>query len=97
SHEFVVISRDVDDAGTLAGLAQDFLDDVVVLLRPINSATQRPDINEIPHYVERVEIVLAKKIEQRCGIAAPLAQIGVGDPASTITPRQWQLLSRFPE
>jgi len=63
SHEFVVISRDVDDAGALPGLAQNFLDDVVMLLRPINSATQRPDIDEISHYIESVEVILTEKIE----------------------------------
>src|SRR4029077_6004951 len=36
-YQLVVISRNVNYAGALAGFAQDFLDDVVMLLGPINS------------------------------------------------------------
>jgi len=68
------------------GLAQDFLDDVVVLLRPINSAAQSPDIDQIAHHIERLEVVLAEKIEQRYGIAAARAQMRVGDPRGAIMP-----------
>ncbi len=36
--KFVVVARDIDDLRTFAGFAQDFLNHVVVFLRPIDSA-----------------------------------------------------------
>src|SRR6266480_5203624 len=96
-YKLIVISRNVNYASALTGFTQYFLDDVVMLLRPINSAAQRPDIDEISHYVERLKIILAEKIQQRCGIASARAQMRVGDPAGAITPRRHQLLWRFPE
>ena len=50
-HQFVVIPRDIDHMRAFAGFAQNFLDHVVVLLRPIDSATQRPDIDQVAHDV----------------------------------------------
>src|SRR5215208_560094 len=97
NHQFVVISRDINDTGTLAGLTQDFLDDIVMLLRPINSAAHRPDIDEITHNVKRIEIILAKKVEQCCGVTTARAQVRVGDPRSAIMPRPRQLFWRFPK
>src|SRR5439155_22447621 len=96
-YELIVISRNVNYASALTGFTQYFLDDVVMLLRPINSAAKRPDIDEISHYVERLKIILTEKIEQCCGIAAARAQMHVGDPAGAVMPRYRQLLWRFPE
>jgi len=62
-HEFIVVSRDVNNARSLAGFPQNFLDYVIMLLRPINSATQRPNIDQIADDVESAEIILAQKIE----------------------------------
>ena len=62
-HQFVVISWDINYAGALACFTQNFLDHVVVFLWPINSAPQRPNVDQVPDDVERVELGLAQKIE----------------------------------
>src|SRR5439155_9155499 len=59
-YELIVISRNVNYASALTGFTQYFLDDVVMLLRPINSTAQRPDIDEISHYVEHLKIILTE-------------------------------------
>ena len=41
----IVITRDVDDACAFARFAQNFLDDVVVLLRPVTAAAHLPDVD----------------------------------------------------
>ena len=94
-HQLVVISRDLNYMRPFAGLTQKFLDHVVVLLRPVNSATQRPNINQVTHNVQRIEIVHAQKIEQRRGIAAARAQVRIGDPSGAITSRRQEVLSGF--
>ena len=83
-HQFVVISRDVNYAGALAGFAENFLDHIVVLLWPVNCAPQRPDIDEIAHDVQRVEIGFAQKVQQRSGVATARAQVRVGNPRRPI-------------
>src|ERR1700746_2475146 len=93
-HQFVVISRDVNYTCALTGFAQNFLDHVVVLLWPVNYPPQRPDINQIAHNVERVEVGLAQKIQQRSGVAAARAKVRVGNPSCAITLRSSNLLSR---
>ena len=85
--EFVVIARDVDDPRSFARLAQDFLDDVVVFLRPVDSAAERPDINQVTDDVEGVEFVFFQESEERIRAAAPRAQVDVGNPRSTIAIR----------
>src|SRR5215831_9493025 len=96
-YQFVVISRDVDYTCALAGFAQNFLDHVIVLLWPVNRAPQRPDINQIAHDVERVEVGLAQKVQQRGGVAAARAQMRVGNPRCSLALRSWKLLSRSAE
>ena len=87
-HQLVVIARDIDHMRAFARFAQNFLDHVVVLLGPVNSATQRPDIDQVADDVQSLEIVRAQEIEQRCGIAATRTQVRIGDPSGPITFRR---------
>src|SRR4029453_9636300 len=83
-HQFIVISRDVNYTCALAGLAQNFLDHVVMFLWPVNRSPQRPDVDHVAHDVERIEIGLAEKIQKRGGVAAARAQVRVGYPRRAI-------------
>src|SRR5436305_12063922 len=74
---FVVITRDVNDACALARFAENFLDNVVVLLWPVTAAAQLPDVDQIAHHIERLAFVLAQEVEQRAGIAAACAQMDI--------------------
>jgi hypothetical protein len=97
----VVIARDVNDAGAFARLAKDFLDDVVMLLWPVDSAPQLPDVDQIANDVERFELIFAEEMEQRAGIAATRAQMHVGNPrrahmarSARFKPRRFERKSR---
>ena len=79
--ELVVVARDVDDPGAFARFPQNFLDDVVVLLRPVKAAAHLPDIDQIAHDIERLEIVVAQKIEQARCPAAASTQMDIGNPS----------------
>ena len=99
--QIVMIARDVNDAGAFARFAKDFLDDVVMLLWPVDSATQLPDVDQIANDVERFELVFAEEIEQRAGIAATRAQMHVGNPrrphmarSARFRPRRFERKSR---
>ena len=83
---FVMVAGDVNDPCAFARFAQDFLDDVVVLLRPINPATELPDINQITHNVESLEFVFAQEIKQCARVAAARAEMDIGDPSGANAP-----------
>src|SRR5262245_28166335 len=96
-HQFIVISRNVNHPRTFAGFAQDFLDHVVVLLWPVDCASERPDINQVADDVEHVEVGLAQEVQQRSGITAACAQVSVGDPRGAIALWSYNLLPRSAE
>jgi hypothetical protein len=79
----VVITRDINNAGAFARLAQNFLDDVVVLLWPVAPAAQLPDIDEIADDVKRFKLIIAQKIQERARVTPTRAQVNIRDPRST--------------
>ena len=82
SDHLVVITRDVDDARALSGFAQDFLNDVVMGLRPVTAAAHRPDVDQIADDVEVLKLVISKKVDQHTGVRAASAEMHVGNPGS---------------
>jgi hypothetical protein len=92
-NQLVVIPGNVNNARALARFAQNFLDNVVVLLRPVPPTAHRPDIDQVAHNVQSLEIVRAQKIEQHCGIAAARTQVRIGDPCGAITSGSEDFLS----
>ena len=82
AQEFVVVARDVDDARTLAALAQQFLHHVVMRLRPIPRRAQRPAVDDVADEVNGVGFVVAQEVEQFFGLAAARAEMHVGNEES---------------
>ena len=82
--EFIVIPDDVDDFGPLPAFAQKFLDDIVVLLRPVDASTQGPDIDQVAHKVEGVEFHILQEIQEHAGFASTRAEMNIRNPASAI-------------
>jgi hypothetical protein len=75
--EFVVVARNVNDLSAFAALAEEFLNHIVVILRPIDSATKSPDINQIADKVECLKFRIPEKIDQGAGIAALGSQMHI--------------------
>src|SRR5438552_16232048 len=78
---FVVVTWDVNDARALARFAENLLDDVIVLLRPVATTAQLPDVDQVAHDVKRFELIFAQEIEQRARVRATRAQMDVGNPS----------------
>ena len=78
--EFIVIPGNINHTRALACLAQDFLDNVVVFLRPVTRAAQLPDVDEIADDVERLKFVVAEKIKHRVRVASAGAKMHIGNP-----------------
>ena len=79
AQELVVIARNIDDARSLAALAQQFLDDVVVLLRPVPAAPQPPAVDDVADEVDRLGVVTAQEIEEQPRLTALATEVDVGE------------------
>src|SRR6266496_4965168 len=51
--QIAVVTWDVNSPGAFAEFAQNLLDDVIMLLRPVNAAPQLPDVDQVAHHIER--------------------------------------------
>ena len=80
ARELVMVSGHIDDPGALARLAQQFLDDVAVRLRPVPGAAQLPAVDDVADEIERVALDSPKESEQCFSLAAGSAEVQVRDP-----------------
>jgi len=62
AHRFVVIARDINKVGTLADLAQQLLQDIVVGLRPIDATLDMPEIDNVADQVNAEGVMVAQEI-----------------------------------
>ena len=74
-----MITRDIDQSRPLARLAQQFLDDVVVRLRPMPAGGELPAIDDVAHQIDGFRIVMAKEIKELLGLAGARAEMHIGD------------------
>jgi len=93
--EFVMVAGDVDDARPFAPGPEQLLNHVVVRLRPVEATLELPDVDEVAHDVERVELMLAEELEERLRLAAAGSEMHIGDPAGAIVFRVHGLLCRW--
>ena len=82
--EFIVVADDVNDLRPLSTFAQKFLYDVIMLLRPINTTTQGPYVDEVSDEIEGVELHVPQKSEQGAGLASSGSKVNIGYPAGAI-------------
>ena len=82
--ELVVVARHEDDLGALAHLAQQLLHHVVVRLRPVPAAAQRPAVDDVADEVDHLRVVVAQEIDEELGLAAALAEVDVGDEEGAV-------------
>ena len=78
ARELVVVARHEDHARAMAHLAQQFLDDVVVHLRPVPAGAQPPPVDDVADQKDRVRVVVAQEIQDQMRLAAARAQMHIG-------------------
>ena len=81
----IMVARDVDDPSATATLAQDFLDDVAVLLRPVETTLHRPEIDEITDHIERLTLEGSEKSEKSHRLTSSCPKVNVRDPDTAIS------------
>ena len=85
--KLIMIAWNVNDPRPFAGLAQNLLNHVVMLLRPVNATFERPDVDQITDDVERVELVFLEEGKERRGITTAGPEMDVRNPSGTIAVR----------
>src|SRR5207247_8569234 len=91
---FVMIARDVDDPRTLANLAKDLLDHIVVRLRPIPRFLQAPAVDDVADEVDRLRLGASQEVEEKLGLAAAGAEMQVRDPDRAISGERCKMATR---
>ena len=74
---FVMIARNIYNASTVAGLAKQFLNYVIMFLRPEKAFLQLPAINDIVYEIEFLATCVFQKMEQCIRTATLSAKMGV--------------------
>ena len=74
---FVMIAWDIDNVGTAAGFAQQFLDDVIMFLRPEKAFLQLPAINDIANKIEFLATCVFQEMKQCLGTTTLSAKMSV--------------------
>src|SRR5262249_43180198 len=85
AQKLVVVSGDVDDAGALARLAQQFLQHVIMGLRPVPGRLELPSVDDVADQVDGIGVDIAQEIEQLVGLAAADSEMNVGQEQSPDT------------
>jgi hypothetical protein len=87
ARRFVVIARDVHDLRALSRLAQDFLHDVVVRLRPEPAFAKLPSVDDVADEIQILRLVVPQEIEQIRRLAAARAEVDIGQPDRAVSMR----------
>ena len=77
----------------MSGLAQDFLDDRIMIPRPINLFGKRPEIDDVPDEIEFLALVVFEEIQQDIGLALRGADMQIGNPDGSIRMASHNLLN----
>jgi hypothetical protein len=78
--KFVVVTGDISDMRPFPRLAQHFLNNVIVRLRPVPGTAQLPAVDNVTDKVQIFLFVATKKIEEKVGLAAFGAKMCVRNP-----------------
>src|SRR6478672_9783465 len=83
--EFIVVAGNEHHPRAATNLAQQFLDDVVVRLRPVPARTEPPAVNDVAHQVNGVGLDMTKHIQNKMGLAAARAQVQIRQEQSPVS------------
>ena len=77
ARELVMVAGNEHHPRAAPDLAQQFLDDVVMRLRPVPARAKPPAVDDVADQVDRVGLDVTQHIEDKMGLAAPRAQVQI--------------------
>src|SRR5665648_1129847 len=78
-HGLVVVAGNVNELGALAHFAQEFLQHVVMGLRPVDAAPDAPEVDDVTDQVDLWSVVEAQEVEKRFGLASLGPEMNIGN------------------
>jgi hypothetical protein len=79
AQRLVMVAGHEHHPAALARPPKHLLDHGVLGRRPVDAALHGPEIDDIPHQVEVVRLVVAQEVEQAVGLASAGTQMHIGD------------------
>lgn len=61
--ELVVVAGNINDFSALPAFAEDFLNNIVVILRPVNAPSECPYIDQVSYKIEFLKIRVSEELE----------------------------------
>ena len=80
----IVIAGDEYDARAFARLAQEFLNHIIVRLRPVPALFQLPAINNIADQINTLRFVVRQKVQQGVRLTILRTQMDIGQPQGAV-------------
>ena len=100
----IMVARNEDHAGATPCALEEFLNDSILVARPVNAAAHRPEIDDVSHQVEIAGFVVAQEREQSFRLAGTRAEMDVRQEnraysawADRLVRPLWMRLVRLPE
>ena len=75
--ELIVIARNEHHPRAAPHLSQQFLDDVVMRLRPVPAGAESPAVDDVADQVDRVRLDMAQHIQDKMRLAPACAQVQI--------------------
>lgn len=84
AHRLVVIAGNEDDLSAILNQPQHLLQHLVMLHRPVDAGSHAPQVNHVPHQVERLAGQASQESNQVAGLAPPAAEVRVADEDGSV-------------
>jgi hypothetical protein len=75
-----MIARNIDHAGAVTRFSQQFLDNVIMFLRPVEAFFQLPAINDVADQIQGFAARIFQKMQQLFGTGPWRSEMRVRDP-----------------
>jgi hypothetical protein len=80
----IMIAGDINDAGAFFGLVDYPLHNITVQGRPIQTALEFPQVDNIADQIQIITVYVVEKVSQLFGLAAFGAKMSIGNPDRAI-------------
>ena len=89
--ELIVVAGNEHHPRAPADLAQQFLDDIVMRLRPVPAGAETPAVDDVADQIDRVGLDMAEHVQDEMGLAAARAQVQIREKKRPVSMRRMGL------
>lgn len=86
AQKIIVVSGDVGHLGAFPHFAEQFLDDIIMRLRPMPAPLEHPAIDHVADEIPLFGVMMLEEIEQPFGLAGVPAEVHIRNPEGAVQP-----------